>query len=256
MQPVEQVDDSAPKHRLTDVAGTLTALEDVARDVRRLLVELDEPLEFSAGQYAEITVPGAGVSRQYSMANPPSRSRVLEFHVKRTPGGIASDGWVFGNLQLGDRIHLTGPLGQFGVHQRQEEPAILIAGGTGLAPLKSVVEHALEHELVPELHLYHGGRGREDLYDEDFFRDLAASTDRFHYRPCLSEDAGTGGEATGLVTDVVLEDFPTCKGFSGYLCGPPAMVQAGVRALKRRRMAPKRIHREEFFDASNDPGGR
>jgi phenol hydroxylase P5 protein len=78
---------------------------------------------------------------------------------------------------------------------------------------------------------------------------------RSHYRPCLSEDTGTGGRATGLVTYVVLEDFLTCKGFNGYLCGPPAMVQAGVRALKRRRMAPKRIHREEFFDASNDPGG-
>lgn len=254
VEPLEKVDDSAPKHRLRDVVGTVTALDDIARDVRRVLVALDEPLEFSAGQYAEVTVPGAGVARQYSMANPPSRPDVLEFHVKRTPGGVATDGWVFRTLAVGERIRLTGPLGRFGMPERPG-PAILVAGGTGLAPLKSLVEHALQHGLAPELHLYHGGRDSGDLYDEEFFRDLERTCDRFHYRPCLETGDGNRGEATGLVTDAVLDEFRSCKGYSGYLCGPPAMVQAGVRAFKRRRMAPKNIHREEFVDASHDVRG-
>lgn len=251
LDPVEQFDpdDGVPRHQLRDHVGTVVELDDIARDVRRLVVQVDEPMEFNPGQYAEIPVPGSDVARQYSMANPPSETSRMEFHVRRTVGGIATDGWMFRSLGLGDRIELKGPLGDFGMPVAQEEPAILIGGGTGLAPLKSIVRHALTHDLAPRLHLYHGGRTERDLYDVEFFRELERADDRFTYRPCLSEQDWEG--ATGMVTDVVLEDFPSCRGFSAYLCGPPAMIEAGVRALKRRRMAPRRIHREEFLDASH-----
>ena len=213
-----------------------------------IVVELDEPMTFDAGQYAEITVPGTGLSRQYSMANPPWEQRFLEFHVRRTPGGAATDGWMFRTLRCGDPVELTGPLGDFGL-RAQEEPAILIAGGTGLAPLKSIVQDALARDLAPQLHLYHGGRTEDDLYDVAFFRDLAAEHPALTYRPCLSESTWDG--AVGLVTDVVAEDFPSCRGMSAYLCGPPAMIEAGGKVLKNRRMAPRRIHREKFLDASH-----
>ncbi|WP_246538139.1 NADH:ubiquinone reductase (Na(+)-transporting) subunit F [Saccharopolyspora endophytica] len=253
LEPVEQVDpdDGVPRHPLRDHTGTAVVLDDIARDVRRLVVELDEPMAFNPGQYAEIRVPGTEVARQYSMANPPSETSRLEFHVRRTPGGIATDGWMFAGLAVGERVELKGPLGDFGMPVAQEEPAILIAGGTGLAPLKSIVRHALAHDLAPELHLYHGGRSRQDLYDVEFFEDLAREHPNFGYRPCLSEEDWEG--ATGLVTDVVLADFRSCRGLSAYLCGPPGMVEAGVKALKRRRMAPRKIHREEFLDASHAP---
>lgn len=251
LEPLEQVDadDGVPRHPLRDHAGTLVVLDDIARDVRRLVVELDEPMAFNPGQYAEIEVPGTDVARQYSMANPPSETSRLEFHVRRTPGGIATDGWMFAGLAVGERIGLKGPLGDFGMPVAQEEPAILIAGGTGLAPLKSIVRHALAHDLAPELHLYHGGRSRQDLYDVEFFEGLAREHSNFGYRPCLSEEDWDG--ATGLVTDVVLADFQSCRGLSAFLCGPPGMIEAGVKALKRRRMAPRKIHREEFLDASH-----
>ncbi|SFS96726.1 NADH:ubiquinone reductase (Na(+)-transporting) subunit F [Saccharopolyspora flava] len=251
LEPVEQVDpdDGVPRHPLRDHTGTVVGLDDIARDIRRLVVELDEPMSFNPGQYAEILVPGTGAARQYSMANPPSETSRLEFHVRRTPGGIATDGWMFAGLAVGERIELKGPLGDFGMPVAQEEPAILIAGGTGLAPLKSIVRHALDHDLAPELHLYHGGRSRQDLYDVEFFTDLARRHPHFGYRPCLSEEDWDG--ATGLVTDVVLADFQSCRGLSAYLCGPPGMVEAGVKALKRRRMAPRKIFREEFLDASH-----
>lgn len=251
LEPVEQLapDDGVTRHPLKDVTGTVTELDDVARDIRRLVVDLDEPMGFNAGQYAEIKVPGTDLSRQYSMANPPSRTDRLEFHVKRTPGGAATDGWMFSTLRAGDRVELKGPLGDFGMNTAQEEPAILIAGGTGLAPLKSIVQHALAGDLAPRLHLYQGGRTRRDLYDTEFFEALERQHERFVYRPCLSEEDWQG--ATGMVTDAVLEDFTSCKGLSAYLCGPPPMVEAGVKALKRRRMAPRKIFREEFFDASD-----
>ena len=238
------VDDGTPRHPLRDFSGTVASLDDVAANTRRLRVRLDEPMEFNAGQYAELIVPDKGASRQYSMANPPSENEVLEFHVKLTPGGIATDGWIFSSLRVGDRIDLRGPLGQFNLALPQEEPALLIGGGTGLAPLKSIVQHALSNDLAPEIYLYHGGRRYEDLYDVEFFRNLDRESPTFHYRPALSEQSWDG--ASGMVTDVVLSDFTSCKGMSAYLCGPPAMVEAAVKALKRRRMAPRLIFREEF----------
>jgi phenol hydroxylase P5 protein len=229
---------------LADHAGTVVELTDIATDTRRLVVELDGPMRFHAGQYAELVVPHSGEGRQYSMANPPDEDRRLEFHVKRQPGGAATDGWLFRTAAAGDRLSLRGPLGQFSLAERQEEPAILIGGGTGLAPLKSIVRHALAHDLLPTMHLYHGGRRRADLYDVDFFRELEAQNPHFHYHQVLSEDGWDG--RTGLVTDAVIADFPTCRGMSAYVCGPPAMVEAAVKGLKRRRMAPRLIFREEF----------
>lgn len=245
VEPVGAIaDDGTPRHALRDYEGTIVVLDDIAANTRRLVVELDEPMDFNAGQYAELIVPGHGVSRQYSMANPPSETSRLEFHIKLTPGGLATAGWIFDSLRVADRIELRGPLGQFNLFKRQEEAAILIGGGTGLAPLKSIVQHALSEDLIPQLYLYHGGRRREDLYDVEFFQQLDRDNEHFHYRPALSDEAWDG--ATGMVTDVVLEDFSTCKGMSAYLCGPPPMVEAALKALKRRRMAPRLIFREEF----------
>lgn len=251
LEPVERLDpDGGPvRHALKDVTGTVVALDDIARDIRRLVVELDETMNFNAGQYVEIKLPGSELARQYSMANPPSQADTLEFHIKRTPGGVVTDGWMFQDMRQGDRVDLKGPLGSFGMNTPQEEPAILIAGGTGLAPLKSIVQHALAGDLAPQLYLYHGGRTHQDLYDMGFFHQLEQQHERFTYRPCLSEEQWDG--AVGMVTDAVLEDFSSCKGLSAYLCGPPAMVEAGVKALKRRRMSPRKISREEFLDASH-----
>lgn len=178
------------------------------------------------------------------MANPPSRARELEFHVKLTEGGAATDGWIFRSLSVGDRIFLRGPLGQFHLVSKAEGPVVLIGGGTGLAPLKSIVQHALAADLAPELFVYHGGRREIDLYDVEFFRDLEQRHPHVHYRPVLSEQEWAG--AMGMVTDAVVEDFASCKGMSAFLCGPPAMVAAAVKALKRRRMAPRLIFKEEF----------
>lgn len=244
IEPVTAVEDDVAHHPLRDVAGRIAVLEDIARDTRRLVIELDEDMPFLAGQYAEIKVPGTAAWRQYSMANPPSETRRLEFHIKRTESGLATDKWLFRGAKIGDHVDLKGPLGNFGLFRPQDDPAILIAGGTGLAPMKSIVQHALAEGLIPEIWLYHGGRGAADLYDGDFFEALAEEHPNFHYRPCLSEDSWDG--RCGMVTDCVVDDFKSCKGMSAYLCGPPAMVQAAGKALKRRRMPPRRTFKEEF----------
>ncbi|KAB2812522.1 2Fe-2S iron-sulfur cluster binding domain-containing protein [Pimelobacter simplex] len=239
-------------HPLRDLAATVVALEDVARDTRRILLGLDEPLAFDAGQYVELVVPGSGERRQYSLANTAEEDKVLEFHVRRVPGGVASDRWLLGDIAVGDRVRALGPLGDFRLPEPADdagEPLVLIGGGTGLAPLAGLVRTALARHPGREVLLYHGVRTAADLYDEARFAELAVRHPGFRFVPVLSDEAGPTPYRTGFPTDAFLDDVPSARGWSGWLCGPPALVEAGVRAFKRRRMAPRLIHREKFTPA-------
>jgi phenol/toluene 2-monooxygenase (NADH) P5/A5 len=247
------VDEEIPVHPVQDFTGTVVAMEDVANDTRRLLVELDRDLTFNAGQYMSLEVPGHdGVTRTYSMANSPSQPRVLEFQIRRTAGGLATDGWIFKDLAVGSPITMSGPYGRFVLRTTRDEPAVLIAGGTGLAPIASMIRHALLDGVdeVGHLTLYQGARTREWMYDVEAFRALEQEfPDRFTYRPCLSEEAAEGF-ASGMVTDVLKADHETLKGYVGYVCGPPAMVEAALKTLMLKRLFPRDIFMEQFLDAS------
>lgn len=244
------VDDDLPVHPVQDYTGTVTALADIAVDTRRVLVRLDRDLAFNPGQYLSWQLPGApGQTRTYSLANPPAQRRLVEFQIRRTPGGRCSDGWVFGDLAVGAQIRMAGPYGRFVLRTGRSEPAVLVAGGTGLAPITSMIRHALATGTGPEhLTLYQGARTLDWLYDADLFRALAAEhPDRFRYRPCLSEQ-GAPGYATGLVTDVLAAEHETLRGHVGYVCGPPPMVAAALKTLMAKRLFPRDIYREEFLD--------
>ncbi|BCB89515.1 NADH:ubiquinone reductase (Na(+)-transporting) subunit F [Phytohabitans suffuscus] len=257
------VDEGLELHPVRDFTGTVTELADVARDIRVVRIALDEELRFAPGQYVALRVPGTPATRTYSLANPPTQRRLLELHVRRTPGGLASDGWVFGPMAAGERVSLSGPYGRFVFRPARPEPAIMVAGGTGLAPIASMIRHALAAPSGPRLYLYHGARTRADLYCVDEFRALAAAhPDRFRYRPCLSEQtpedpAGGGWDGgAGLVTDVLAADFDRCSGHVGYVCGPPPMVDAALKLLMRKRLFPRDIYREDFFsEADRATGG-
>ncbi len=256
-------EEGLPVHPVEDYSATVVSLDDVARDTRRVVLELDRELAFDAGQYmawqlpVEVAGGRSGVTRTYSMANPPSRKRRLEFHIRRTPGGLCSDGWVFAGLAVGDPVQLTGPYGRFVLRAARTEPAVLVAGGTGLAPIAAMIRHALlDGGGGPEhLTLYQGARTHDALYDVELFTDLARRfPQRFRYRPCLSEEVA-GSFASGLVTEVLAADHPSLAGHVAYLCGPPGMVEAAMKTLMSRRLFPRDIYREEFLDESNRNSG-
>lgn len=250
-----EVEPGVTMHPVSDFVGTVVAIEDCAIDTRRVRLRLDRDIAFNPGQYLQVEVPGAGVTRTYSMANPPSQPRDVELHIRRTPGGLASDGWIFSTLSVGDDVTLSGPYGRFFFRECRPEPAVLIAGGTGLAPIASMIRHVLESGLDRRLMLYLGGRTRDHLYDVEAYRMLEVEhPDRFVYRPCLSDEPAEGF-ATGLVTDVLAADFDTLRGHVGYVCGPPPMVDGALKTLMAKRLFPRDIYREDFFDAADKAQG-
>lgn len=248
-------EDGVEHHPVRDFLGEVVSIEDVAADVRRVVLRLDGELAFHPGQYVQIRVPGKDCVRTYSMANAPAEPDRLELHVRRTPGGIASDGWIFSSLAVGDRIELAGPYGRFFYRETRTEPALLIAGGTGLAPMKAIVRHVLESDLDRRLVLYHGSRTAAHSYDVDFFAELArAHPERFSYRPCVSGEPADGF-AHGHATDVLDADLETCEGRVAYVCGPPPMVEAALKLLMRKRLFPRDIYREDFLDEHDKASG-
>ncbi|NKQ54678.1 2Fe-2S iron-sulfur cluster binding domain-containing protein [Amycolatopsis sp. K13G38] len=236
-------------HPLRDFTATVLEVADIARDTRRVLLGLAEPLAFEAGQYVELTVPGTAARRQYSPANTADEDKVLELHVRRVDGGLATDGWLFAGIAAGDIVEVSGPLGDFHLPSEDEGgPMVLIGGGTGLAPLVGIARTALRRHPDREMLLYHGVRGAADLYDLDRFAELAEAHPNFRFVPVLSHEPEPGRRG-GFPTDAFVEDVAGARGWSGWLCGPPPMVEAGVKAFKRRRMAPRHIHREKFTPA-------
>lgn len=242
-------------HPVRDFTATVTRVEDCANDIRRLELQLDGDIQFNAGQYVQVKIPGRSVTRSWSVATPPACSDKIELNIRRIAGGLATDGWVFAGLSAGEQVAISGPYGRFFLREQRTEPAILIGGGTGLAPLKSIVRHVLETGAPHRLYLYHGARTRADLYDVDYFTDLEArSGGQLSYRPVLSEEA-VGGIRHGNVTDAVEEDFETCGGHVAYLCGPPPMVEAALKMLMKKRLFPRDMYREDFFDTSDNATG-
>lgn len=230
---------------LRDFEGVVVGLEEMARDTKRVRIALDEPIEYSPGQYVELKVPGTDQYRHYSLANSAGRDTEIELHVKRQAAGLASDSWIFRTMTLGDRVELKGPMGDFVYADADTDGGvIMLAGGTGMAPIKGILQCVLDDQPDREVHLYHSVRSETDLYDTAYFEGLAERHPNFHWKPCLTDQVWEG--RVGYPSELVPEEFTTLKGWSGYLCGPPAMVEAGKRAFKRRRMSPRRIHREKY----------
>jgi phenol hydroxylase P5 protein len=246
------MDEGVGVHPVRDFRGRVDTLEDVAPDVRRLVLALDEPLSFNPGQYVLLDVPG-GHQRPYSIASTPADGSRIELHLKRSENGVATDRWVFSTLSPGDEVTLSGPYGRFSFRPMRTQPILLLGSGTGLAPLKSMIKHIAENGGEHQVTLYHGVGTKADLYDREFFEGLAASNDWFTYRPALSKEQWEG--RSGRVPALLAEDYPRAGGHVAYICGSPAMVQDTMKALMKSRLFPRDIYREDFFDSADRAAG-
>jgi CDP-4-dehydro-6-deoxyglucose reductase, E3 len=224
-------------------------MERVAPDVMVLHVKLpaSERLQFLAGQYIDILMKDGG-RRSLSMATPPHDDALLQLHL-RNYGGLFSN-HVFNRMKEKDILRFEGPLGTFFLRVDSDRPVILLASGTGFAPIKAIVEHALNKGIARSMTFYWGGRVRADLY----MHDLALRWEREHgirYVPVLSEarpEDGWSGR-TGLVHVAVMEDFPDLSAHQVYACGAPVMVEAAHKDFTTQCGLPD----EEFYSDAFTP---
>jgi len=220
-------------------------LERLADDVMRVKIKLpaSERLQFLAGQYVDFLLKG-GKARSYSLANPPHDDALLELHIRHVPGGLFSD-QVFSTLKERDILRLKGPLGSFFIREDSDKPMIFIAGGTGFAPIKGMLEHAFAAHMDREMVLYWGVRSLKDLYLAELPQQWLAERPNFSFIPVLSnpEPGDQWQGRTGYVHEAVLADFADLSGYQVYACGAPVMVDSARDAFMQTRGLPE----DEFF---------
>jgi CDP-4-dehydro-6-deoxyglucose reductase, E3 len=202
-------------------------LERLAHDVMGVGLKLPatERLQYMAGQYVEILLRD-GRRRAFSLANAPHDDDLLELQIRHVPDGSFS-GYVFDGLKERALLRIHGPLGSFFLRD-SERPAALVAGGTGFAPIQSLVDAAIEAGDTRPLHLYWGVRAERDLYRHERACAWAAAHENVHYVPVLSDPDGKHewNGRTGFVHEAVLADFPDMQALDVYASGPPIMVNA------------------------------
>lgn len=234
-------DDVQPPRRLD---GIVTYLDDLTHDIKlvRITPEDGAPLRFTAGQYAQVCFNGVP-ARSYSMANWHGDDG-LEFHIRRVPGGATSE-HVHSVLKAGDKTKLEFPLGSSYLRQHHSGPILCIAGGSGLAPIKSIVETALAHGMKQPIHVYFGVRAERDLYLIEHFQVLAKRHPNLTFTPVLSE-AQSAQYRSGLVTQVVAEDLSDLEGWKAYVAGPPPLVDAAMEVAFARGLRNEDMHADVF----------
>lgn len=233
----------------------------LAPDVMQVWLRLPavEALRFHPGQYLDVLYEGG--RRSFSIANPPHDSELIELHVRRVRGGGFTER-LFNStpvpthataLREGALLRIEGPLGQF-TYQPGTRPVVMVAGGTGFAPLKAMLRHILETEgpgeLQRRIHLYWGARQPRDVYEESLVLEWAARhPQRLQFTAVLSETSDTGGAAhrrRGWVHEAVLADYPDLSAHEVYAAGPPAMIEAIRATFCRHGLPTERLCFDSF----------
>ena len=244
---VEEID-SEQKIVVRNLPCRVAQKRQLAHDVigLELMLPASERLQYLPGQYVDVLLRD-GRRRAFSLANAPREDDRLELQIRHVPGGTFSE-YVFHHLKERALLRLRGPLGSFYLRKKDHQPVILMAGGTGFAPVKAIVEGALAGGFPGKIHLYWGVRARRDLYMHDLASAWAAGHDGLAYTPVLSEplaeDQWSGRR--GFVHDAVLEDFADLSPFTVYVSGPPIMVRAGREKFIARGLDPARFHSDSF----------
>lgn len=217
--------------------------------VIHLRLPIGQRAVFRAGQYLRILLPD-GDSRNYSMANSPHRNDELELHIRRVPGGKFSDGVLTG-LDKASRLTIELPYGEFRLGDSPDGRAILIATGTGFAPIKSIIEHQIHLGATRPLHLYWGANTEADLYMADLPRKWAEAYPWFQFTPVISAPADGWAGRTGFVHLAVLDDYSDMTGLEVYACGAPVAIDAALRAFT----GLAGLKRDAFFSDAFVPSG-
>lgn len=232
----------------------ISTIERKSADVIILKLQLPagEKVPYRAGQYLQFILPD-DMRRCYSMATPPRDDGTIELHIRHLPGGRFTD-QVFGSLKERDILRCEIPFGTFFLREDSQKPIVLLASGTGFAPIKAIVEHIVQRKITRPIAFYWGGRRRSDLYLFDLAVQWAKEIPDFRFVPVLSEpdasDDWTG--RTGFVHRAVIEDLRDLSGYQVYACGVPVMVESARRDFTQQHGLPENEFYADAFMSKAD----
>ncbi len=229
-------------------AGRVTGIERVSSAVVRLVVTLDgdaAPIVFLPGQYVHLGVPGSDARRSYSFANPPGEAAAMEFFIKLLDDGVMSD-YLANRAKVGDEMPVTGPFGRFYLRP-PARPMVMVAGGTGLAPMLSMLDDMIASgETAQKVHLLYGANTTDELFALDRLEACAGKLDLVTELAVVAPGDGWDG-ATGHITDLLRAGIVNGGDCDAYLCGPPPMIEAAETWLLGNGVQPARVHAEKFL---------
>lgn len=232
------------------VSATIRDVHPLNTDTVALTLECPLVTEYHAGQFINI-FQGPTTSRSYSLASVAGQDPHLILHIRRVNGGRVS-GWIHDEVRRGDHVEITRPVGHcFYVPTDLDQPLLLLATGSGLAPLYGIARAALKQGHRGPIRLYHGSRRQEGLYLQAELLALSADYPHFHYHPCVSQEEPSGSVRRGRVLSVALQDSPKPSGSKAYLCGHPDMVASAKKALFVAGIALKDIYADPFVRAAS-----
>lgn len=247
-----------------DTPARLTGLQPLTGDILHLVLTLDRPLNYRAGQCVDLVVPAAAggpgdETRRYSLASAPdaSHGQHIELFIRHVPGGRFTD-WLFRHARPGDTLQVQGPSGDFTL-PKGERPLLCVAGGSGLAPLKALLEQAIrDGQHRRPLTLAIGARTQRDLYAQDHIGQWQrAWQGPFHVEAVLSAEpdgSDWGGRRGWLADHIVALAHGDLTGWDAALCGPPAMIDTCTDRLRAAGLPADRLHADRFVDLSNSAG--
>ena len=238
-----------------EFSGQISGYRKLTHDIVEIKIKLNEKIRYSAGQYADLFVPSIKGSRSYSFASAPGAGGgnvEVVFHIRLVPGGEMTT-WFHAQDRNGEKVKLRGPRGSFG--WREEKGTWLcIAGGSGMAPIRAMLEDAAQKKTKKKIIYLFGARTEKDLYALDDMKKFAGSFgDQFTFVPVLShEDAGSGWKgARGFVTEMIEKQNLDFKDTAAFLCGPPPMIDAAISRLSELGIQKHDIFFDKFTDKSH-----
>jgi NAD(P)H-flavin reductase/ferredoxin len=250
-----ELESGRPQFPRQSLTGTVQSVEELTHDIRVLTIKVDGRMEYAAGQYAELSLDGFDRPREYSFAKVATTggSDLLSFIVRRVPGGRFTD-WLFAEDRVGEIVRVQGPTGNFWLREG-EAPLLFVAGGSGLAPLKAILEDGVDRRVKRDVVFLFGAREQRDLYLMEELQEIGAQWQGdFTLMPVLSDEAedsdwrGARGLVTTAINDAVVPGLPSRH---AYLCGPPVMIDAAIEVMTAAGIASENIHYDKFLDSSS-----
>jgi naphthalene 1,2-dioxygenase ferredoxin reductase component len=236
--------DEVVVHPARIVKSTVAVIEDLTHDIKRLVLRPAKPVEFSPGQYVQLQFTPEHV-RPYSMAGL-TGDGLFEFHIRLVPDGRVT-GYISRDLKVGDAVKVSGPLGSAYLRRKHEGPMLCVAGGTGLAPILSILRGAAADGMKNPVHLYFGVRSPRDVYGMPWLEQLKREHPGLTVHVVVTSGGDPAIQRCGLVTDAIEQDHANLNGWRAYLCGSPPMVEAATVVARGRGIAAEHIYADAFY---------